>query len=318
MRIFVSYKPRTKTKTVNALKSMGLFSDVSDIDGYALVLETAAQTRITQSSLTSIKRKLGNVPTIVSVTLYHESASTATSGVAGTARLLHIFFDIDSTLTHPGIKILTHRVKTAFSKFRLQKCSVYFCTGRADHEVCELMEMYKTDDYGIAENGGIIINSGLPACKHGDRSEPDKLITHMNERRISFCLDPDQQTRKTEYVITRDSITRQRLEKAARDSRARIDIHESKNTYHVGKVGINKGSAIDYLTGPKELDLNSDTHLVVAVGDSELDLPMFERADRSYAVGNADQKVKAAATVCLRAHAPDAVEELYDHLFPSG
>lgn len=224
----------------------------------------------------------------------------------------------DSTLTHPGIKELDRGVKRIFEKLRQQKCSVYFCTGRSDHEVRNLMQMYKTDDYGIAENGGIIINSTLPACKFGDRAEPDKLITHMNGHHIPYNFDPDQQTRKTEYVIVKDSIGKNLLEKAIVESGAHVEIHESKNTYHISKTGVNKRTAVEYLTGQKELGLDREAHLIVAVGDSELDIPMFRHADCSYAVGNADSNVKNEATVCLSSNAPKAVAEIYDHLFPAG
>ena len=323
MLVHVSCKPRTKTKTMQALKETRLFSSIYSADRYVIVSRTLKQTQITPSYTNSVKSTLYRIPTIASFTIYLETAHPdkpydPTSNAATVVRLAHLFFDIDSTLTHPGIKILDRGVRSVFAKFRKQKCSVYFCTGRADHEVRALMKMYKTDDYGIAENGGIIINSTLPACKFGDRAEPDKLITHMNNSQIPFCFDPDQQTRKTEYVIMKDSIKRSRLDKAVKDSGACVSIHESKNTYHVGKAGVDKGTAMVYLTGLDELGLDRETHLVVAVGDSDLDIPMFEHADRSYAVGNADRAVKAKATIRLRENAPKAVAEIYAHLFPAG
>lgn len=316
MRAYVSYRASTKAKTTRALKDTAMFSNMIFLKGHVVDLQLA-QTRVAKSDLKHIQDVLDDIPTITRV-LFYSQKPTITSETRDATRLLHLFFDIDSTLTHPGIKILDRGVRSVFAKFRKQKCSVYFCTGRADHEVRALMKMYKTDDYGIAENGGIIINSTLPACKFGDRAEPDKLITHMNNSQIPFCFDPDQQTRKTEYVITKDSIKRRRLEKAVKDSGARVSIHESKNTYHVGKADVDKGTAMVYLTGPDELGLDRDVHLVVAVGDSDLDIPMFEHADRSYAVGNADRTVKAKATIRLREKAPKAVAEIYAHLFPAG
>lgn len=322
MLVRVSCKPRTKNKTIQALKETKMFSRIDSFERDVVVLQTPNQKRITNLYKRSIKNALSGIPTIAHFTIYlapiYLGLGTPASAAVDVVRLTHLFFDIDSTLTHPGVKILDRGVKSVFAKFRKQNCSVYFCTGRADHEVRELMKMYKTDDYGIAENGGIIINSALPACKFGDRTEPDNLIAYMNNSQIPYCLDPDQQTRKTEYVITKESIKRSRLDKAVKDSGARVSIHESKNTYHVGKAGVDKGTAMVYLTGPDELELDRDAHLIVAVGDSDLDMPMFEHADRSYAVGNADRAVKDKATVCLREKAPKAVAKIYDHLFPAG
>ena len=316
MRAHVWYRPRTKAKTLQALKDTKIFSSMRPASMHSIVLQTDGQTRRTKKSEQNrIKNTLDGIPTIVSFSVPlggHDSGNAPDDAV----RITHMFFDIDSTLTHPGIKDLDRGVKNTFAKLRQQKCSVYFCTGRADYEVRELIRMYKTEDYGIAENGGIVINSTLPACKFGDRSEPDKLVRYMNEHAIPYSLDSDQQTRKTEYVITKDSIKRSRLEAAVSESGARVDVHESKNTYHIGKTGINKGTAMMYLTGEKELGLDRTTHLIVAVGDSELDIPMFKHADSSYAVGNANAKVKKSATYCMSANAPKIVGEIYAALFP--
>lgn len=318
MHPYVSYKPRTKAKTLRALKETEMFSSIRPVDQHSFALQISGRTR--QIKDASILRALRSISTITDIDLYSEKndRGRALPERESAGRIVHLFFDIDSTLTHPGIKELDRGVKDTFRKLRCQKCSVYFCTGRSDHEVRDLIKMYKTDDYGIAENGGIIINSTLPAGKFGDRGEPDKLILYMNESHIQYNFDPDQQTRKTEYVIVKDSIKRGSLEKAVAESGARVDIHESKNTYHIGKAGINKGTAVEYLTGQNELGLDRTAHVVVAVGDSKLDIPMFQYADCSYAVGNADPKVKDEATVRLREDAPKALAEIYGRLFPNG
>ncbi len=59
--------------------------------------------------------------------------------------------------------------------------SLYFCTGRSSQDVKKLIKQYKTSPYGIAENGGIIINSNLINDKFGDRTEPDKLIKYLSD-----------------------------------------------------------------------------------------------------------------------------------------
>lgn len=310
MQAYVKYKPRTKAKTLQALKKTKLFSDMRQLDKYTFYVQVVEQKQGTKAGQKRLETALSKIPTVDTFTTYLDKL--------GTEKIIHLFFDIDSTLTHPGVAEINRDVKGMFEKFREQDCSVYFCTGRADHEVRGLMDICRTEKYGIAENGGIIINSTLPACKFGDRTEPDKLIRHMKEQKIDHCFDQGQKSRKTEHVIDKGSITRNKLNRAVTNSGACVEIHESKNTYHISKAGVNKGTAIDYLTGPKELSLDKATHLVVAVGDSGLDIPMFKHADRSYAVGNANSAVKKKATVCLDKNAPEAVNEIYHDLFKAG
>ncbi len=195
-----------------------------------------------------------------------------------------------------------------------QNCIVYFCTGRASQDVKKLIKMYKTSPYGIAENGGIIINSSLVNEKYGDRTEPDKLLNYLSIENIDYVLDSNQQSRKTEYVINKNSISKTRLSTAIKKSKSSVEVHASKNTYHISKKGINKGTAMEYLAGEEELGLDS-LHEVIAVGDSGLDVPMFKFANVSYAVGNADADIKKAAKYKLRNSAPKAIEELYSKLF---
>ena len=230
-------------------------------------------------------------------------------------KLKHIFFDIDSTLTHHGVSSLHNNVRDTFQKFLEQNCSVYFCTGRSSQEVKKLIKQYKTSPYGIAENGGIIINSSLVNQKYGDRTEPDRLITYLSKHNIKYKLDPNQQSRKTEYVLEKDSITKKLLSSAIKKSKAKVEVHESKNTYHISKKCVNKGTAIIYLISEDELALANTNHELIGVGDSDLDVPMFEYCNTSYAVANASKVAKNKADFILKKNAPYAIEELYNKLF---
>lgn len=232
-------------------------------------------------------------------------------------KIKHVFFDIDSTLTHPGVGTINRNVKGVFGRFMKLNCFVYFCTGRSSQEVENLIKMYETSPYGIAENGGIILGSNLPYKKLGDRKEPDKFIRYLNKAGIQYSLDPKQQSRKTEHIILRESLEVASLKRAIRKSKIPVEVHSSKNTYHISKERINKGAAIMHLSSEEELSLGED-HEIIAVGDSDLDIPMFEVANSSYAVGNADPLVKKKAKYTLKSKAPEAVEELYNKIFKYG
>ena len=91
------------------------------------------------------------------------------------SKIYHIFFDVDSTLTHTGIHTLDKEVKEAFELFKKRKCRLYFCTGRSPSDVKTLIDKYELKHgYGIAEAGGIIIGAGparLGYYRFGKRTE---------------------------------------------------------------------------------------------------------------------------------------------------
>jgi hydroxymethylpyrimidine pyrophosphatase-like HAD family hydrolase len=66
----------------------------------------------------------------------------------------------------------------------------------------------------------------------------------------------------------------------------------------VRAAGINKGTALAWLARHYEIDPSE----VVAVGDWLNDVPMLERAGRSFAMGQAPDEVKSAATDVLEAN----------------
>jgi hydroxymethylpyrimidine pyrophosphatase-like HAD family hydrolase len=55
---------------------------------------------------------------------------------------------------------------------------------------------------------------------------------------------------------------------------------------------------------------------VVCIGDSETDVPLFNLAKFSIAVGNASDEVKSHATMTVSAHAGDGVMEALDKIAP--
>ena len=192
---------------------------------------------------------------------------------------------------------------------------MYFCTGRDKKQVLKLIKQFKTSSYGIAEAGGIIINSNsLINEKYGDRTEPDKLLKYIQNKYKKVQIDENQQGRLTEIILKKDTITESQLKNAINKSKTKVEYHTSKNTYHITKKGINKGTAILYTIGIDELNLGED-HIIYSVGDSALDIPMFEVTDISFAVANASTEAKKSATICLTKIGSNGLDEIYDKIF---
>ena len=89
------------------------------------------------------------------------------------------------------------------------------------------------------------------------------------------------------------------------------------DTYHISKRGVNKGTAIEYLTS--ELNLDSKIHYHVAVGDSDLDMPMFRYVDKGFLI-NPDKKMKEECKKIKKikfiGNTPKALKNMYQDLFP--
>ncbi|CUH94373.1 hypothetical protein P22_0439 [Propionispora sp. 2/2-37] len=86
----------------------------------------------------------------------------------------------------------------------------------------------------------------------------------------------------------------------------RLSMAVSKPQYlEMTQLGVNKGWALHFLAQK----LNIGPESVMAVGDSQNDLDMIEYAGWGVAMGNASERVKAAAQAVTRGHDEDGVAE---------
>lgn len=311
MNIYITLSKGSQKKIIDKLNRTKKFSSIEKLRDDRLLLTT--QKPVYAHNLIILKRYYDlfeSYNLVKKSKLYPNTAKNNNKQKS----IYHIFFDVDSTLTHTGIRTLDREVKEAFELFKKQKCRLYFCTGRSHRDVKDLIDKYELQHcYGIAEAGGIIIGAGVSSLgyfKFGRRTEPDKLIKWMNKNKIEYKEDESQSNRLSEWVLIKESISLKKLKNAISDSKAKVEFYKTKNTLHITAKGVNKGAAIVYLTSDV-LELDSQTYKTIGVGDSELDKKMFEFCDDSYAVGN-DVKAKHK----LKKSPPKAVLELYNTLFP--
>jgi HAD superfamily hydrolase (TIGR01484 family) len=310
--------PDKVDESLEKLKKNPIFSNVIKLNKKHAIKAVMKESLLNtdDDKILEIAKKIKKIKTIRSVTPFADRVKDSKHKeiTPQTNKLKHIFFDIDSTITHLPSPIIHRQVKDKFAKFTEKNVTVYFCTGRDKIQVEKLIVQFETSPYGIAEAGGIIINSNLPNGKFGDRTEPDKLLQYVQNKYKNVQIDEKQQSRMTEIVLKKETITPLQLKNAIKSSKANVEIHQSKNTYHITKKGINKGHAIHYVTGVDGLNLG-EGHIIYSVGDSNLDIPMFDATDHSFAVENATKEAKKAASVCLQNSGPAGIDEIYDHMF---
>ena len=223
----------------------------------------------------------------------------------------HFVFDVDSTLT-TGRGTIQNKVRNIFNKMKDDDSHrVYLASGRSMGQLRQDMTDFQTEDYGIAENGGILLSFGRDGyLLISDRVEPDKVLHYMKTNRIKIKEDIEQGFRLTERIFHADVPAKQFLEYVEK-SGAKVTVLASKTSFHVTKEKIDKGFALEKLR--TKLRLGYDD-VIIGVGDSDLDISLLKESDYKFAVGNASRRTKSVA-VNLRGDFADGIKEMYEQWF---
>ncbi len=228
----------------------------------------------------------------------------------------HFFFDIDSTITKGGIGVIQKETSPIFEAIKSKGYFIYLASGRPAPQVQQNMNKLDTEDIGIAENGGVIIygktgNNYSPISRNL-KIEPTKALVFL-KKKYGIREDPKHGSRITERIIPK-IIQKNKLDNCIKRSGAKVDVIESGTAYHIATKGINKSVAIEKITSDQQF---TDYDIVIAVGDSDLDVPMFKGSDFSFAVRNASKKAIENANVHLQHDFAEGVREMYEEYFTS-
>lgn len=218
----------------------------------------------------------------------------------------HFFFDIDSTLTS-GNAVIQNKSHNIIRKMLRDGHRIYLASGRHAEDVRADAGRIGAERFWIAENGGILTTpSGNTML--GDRAEPDKVMHYMKRNRTGAREDIPSGIRLTERIYYND-MPEAEFMKHVKKSGAKVDVLASRTSYHVARRGVNKGTAVEKLRSDL---MRSDHDIVVSVGDSDLDVPMFKVSDWSFAVNNASARAKRSAKIVLAGDYSCGIAEMYD------
>ena len=87
-------------------------------------------------------------------------------------------------------------------------------------------------------------------------------------------------------------------------------LSDSGYAYHINSKGVNKGSG--FLEAIKILDV--DLNDVIAIGDSETDIPLFKIVKNSIAVSNSTENLKKIAKIVTTKKSGEGVLEGLDSI----
>jgi HAD-superfamily hydrolase, subfamily IIB len=214
-----------------------------------------------------------------------------------------IAVDIDGTLTDETGR-LGSSVIDALAGW---PAPVIIATGKALPYAVALCYFCQIDETVIAENGGISLVDGRRQV-HTDGEMIAAATAALREVDPTLGWERGYDTinawRETEVAVGLQ------MDRAAVDTvAAEFDLRvlDTGFAYHLTSREVSKGDALEHVAAALDIPLTS----VVAIGDSENDVSMFQRVEESYAVANADHAARAAAsTVASQPHHAGLIEVL--------
>ena len=197
--------------------------------------------------------------------------------------------DIDGTLTENGGGMVH---LAALAKLRyLEKMgyNVIYVTGRSSIEAYVLAVFGGTTRIAVGENGGVITTAPqehrLLASKEKCMRGYEVLKNNLNGVKIKPVFP-----RMTEVVLLR-TFELKEGQKILDEYHLPLYLSDSKYAFHINEKGINKAYGLKEALAVLSVEPNQ----VVAIGDSETDVSMYDICGYSIALDHADDDVKAQA-----------------------
>lgn len=202
--------------------------------------------------------------------------------------------DIDGTITINGDGMVN---LDALSKLRyLTKLGykIVYVTGRSSIEAFVLSIFGGTTKISIGENGGVITTSPLD---HILLANKEKCIKGYRLLKEKFDNIENKQVfpRMTEIVLTR-TFDINEGNKILQNNNLDLVIVDSNYAYHINEKKIDKAYGLRYLLNMVEIASSE----VIAIGDSETDIPMFKLCENSITFESSKHIVKENAKYIVK------------------
>lgn len=216
--------------------------------------------------------------------------------------------DIDGTITENGGGRIHLGALNSLRHMKRLGHNVILVSGRSSIEAYLLSVFGGLNTISIGENGGCITQSANDHILLGNKA---KCIEALNliRSQIDNVKEKPVFPRMTEVVLER-TFDINDAKKIVSHNGMDVVLADSQYAIHINSTGIDKAAGFREVM--KMLNVNSED--VIAIGDSETDVPLFKLAKFSIAVGNAFDEVKSAATISTLSHSGDGVVEALDKI----
>jgi len=218
--------------------------------------------------------------------------------------------DIDGTITENGGGRIHLDALESLRRLTNMGHDVIYVTGRSSVEGFLLSVFGGTTKIAVGENGGCITMDSNDHILLGDIQEC-KNAFEIIQKNIENVKEKSVFPRMTEVVLER-TFDLALARKLLLEKNISVELSDSQYAYHINSPGIDKGTGFAKIM--EKLSISRDD--VIAIGDSATDIPLFNMAKTSIALGNASDQVKSAATMVMSANAGEGVLEALDKLTP--
>ena len=218
--------------------------------------------------------------------------------------------DIDGTITLNGKGSIHLEALARLRSLKDEGHNVILVTGRSSVEGYLLSIFGGLTHMAVGENGGCI-NYG-DKIQHkmlGNKGECVHALATIQSRLDIEIKEKLVMPRMTEVVLER-TFEIDKAQKIIDMENLNVVLTDSGYAFHINSKGVNKGSG--FLEAIKILDV--DLNDVIAIGDSETDIPLFKIVENSIAVSNSTENLKKIAKIVTTKKSGEGVLEGLDSI----
>ena len=218
--------------------------------------------------------------------------------------------DIDGTITLNGKGSIHLEALAKLRSLKDEGHNVILVTGRSSVEGYLLSIFGGLTHMAVGENGGCITYGDKIQHKMlGNKGECVHALATIQSRLDIEIKEKPVFPRMTEVVLER-TFQIEEAKKIVDRENLNVILSDSGYGYHINSKGVNKGSG--FLEAIKTLDV--DLNDVIAIGDSETDVPLFKIVENSIAVSNSTENLKKIAKIVTTKKSGEGVLEGLDSI----
>jgi len=218
--------------------------------------------------------------------------------------------DIDGTITLNGKGSIHLEALARLRSLKDEGHNVILVTGRSSVEGYLLSIFGGLTHMAVGENGGCItFGDKIQHKMLGNKGECVHALATIQSRLDIEIKEKPVFPRMTEVVLER-TFQIEEAQKIVDRENLNVILSDSGYGYHINSKGVNKGSG--FLEAIKILDV--DLNDVIAIGDSETDIPLFKIVENSIAVSNSTENLKKIAKIVTTKKSGEGVLEGLDSI----
>ena len=219
--------------------------------------------------------------------------------------------DIDGTITENGVGRINLDALSALRYLKKIGHNVIFVSGRSSVEAYLLSIFGGTTHVAVGENGGCITSGPNDHKLLGNKDECFQAFELLKSN-IDNVNEKPVFPRMTEVVLER-TFDIESANNFVKKNNLPVILSDSQYAFHINSKGIDKARGFKEVM--KMLSITQDD--VIAIGDSDTDIPLFKIAKTSIALGNSSEYVQSQASFSVSGNAGNGLIEALDKLAPT-